>query len=242
MQAEEVSGRLWERMGRGLVWGLLILVLTGVIAAGIWSAIQQAPPRQMGVTGPASRPPVYGTVPDFSLQERSGRPFQLSDLQGHIWIANFMFTSCPDVCPLITAKMAGLQADLQGMPSVRLVSITVDPERDTPAALVRYAERFGADPERWLFLTGEKASIYRLAREGFHLSVIDAHEASSHLSRSPLGPALALAHHAGVRDVTHATRVVLVDGRARIRGYYDANEEEALLRLRQHVLPLLRDE
>lgn len=242
MRVEEAADRPWECVGRGLVWGLLILVLTAVIAAGLWSSLQQGSRGQAGSTGRASHPPVYGTVPEFSLEERSGRPFQLSDLRGNIWIASFIFTNCTEACPLITAKMAALQTDLQGVSLVRLVSITLDPERDTVAVLTRYAERFGADPRRWLFLTGEKPSIDRLVQEGFHLSVSGPPRQSTQLSHTPLDSALAHADHGEAIDLVHSTRLVLIDGRARIRGYYDASDDEALLRLRQHVQPLLREE
>ena len=125
--------------------------------------------------------------------------------------------------------MAQLQANFAETAAVRLVSITVDPERDTQAVLSRYADRFGADPGRWLFLTGEKESIYRLVRDGFRLPVVDP------LLTSPFAPA----SHGGGKDPAHATRFVLVDRRGRIRGYYDSTEAEALHRLRKHVQTLL---
>jgi cytochrome oxidase Cu insertion factor (SCO1/SenC/PrrC family) len=114
---------------------------------------------------------VYGRVPDFSLVERSGRRVEASNLQGKVWIADFIYTHCTDTCPLQSAQMARLQKEYADVPDLRLVSITVDPARDTPQVLAWYAARFGADPARWLFLTGEKAAIFRLAREGFRLGV-----------------------------------------------------------------------
>ena len=235
MKLEEQTAEPLERVRQGILWGLLILVLAGVSVAGIWSLLSPRPITRVILPPLSPRPPVYGSVPDFSLRERSGREVRLSDLRDAIWIANAIFTSCPDECPLITAKMAQLQADLAHGKEVRLVSITVDPARDTPPVLSRYAARFGADPERWLFLTGDKASIYRLVRDGFRLTVVDPPE------QGPVPP-LALASRAEVEDPTHSTRFVLVDRRARIRGYYDSGEEEALHRLRQHVQTLLQEE
>ena len=112
---------------------------------------------------------VFGTVPPFSLIERSGTLVTRDNLMGTVWIVNFFYTHCPDTCPLQTANMARLQRDLKDVKDLHLVSITVDPDRDTPPVLREYADRYGADPARWLFLTGEKKAIYQLAREGFHL-------------------------------------------------------------------------
>jgi cytochrome oxidase Cu insertion factor (SCO1/SenC/PrrC family) len=117
--------------------------------------------------------PVYGEVPDFSLTDQSGRALRRADLAAKVWIASFIFTTCPDECPLMTAEIARLQKDLAGVPDLRFVSISVDPERDTPAVLARYANDLQADPERWFFLTGDKRAIYGLVREGFRLGVID---------------------------------------------------------------------
>jgi cytochrome oxidase Cu insertion factor (SCO1/SenC/PrrC family) len=119
---------------------------------------------------------VYGSVPDFTLIDQRGRPFRKTDLAGKIWIANFIFTNCPDECPLMTAELAKLEADLADVLELRLVSITVDPQHDTPPILSQYAARFQADPERWFFLTGDKGTIYWLAREGFRLAVADPTE------------------------------------------------------------------
>jgi cytochrome oxidase Cu insertion factor (SCO1/SenC/PrrC family) len=117
----------------------------------------------------------YSRVPDFTLTERSGRSVTLAELIGKVWMADFIYTECPDpnMCPLQSAHMARLQADWAAKPDVRLVSISVDPEHDTPEVLSEYAARFRADPDRWLFLTGAKEAIYRLALNGFHLGVVD---------------------------------------------------------------------
>ncbi len=156
---------------RKVLWGLLILVMVGVVGAGALSLLREGPAGVGAPRGASGHPPVYGLAPAFSLIERSGRRVEASDLRGMVWIATFIYTHCTDTCPLQSARMARLQADLGGAPDLRLVSITVDPARDTPEVLARYAARFGADPARWLFLTGEKAAILHLAREGFRLGV-----------------------------------------------------------------------
>lgn len=160
-----------DRLSRLAFWGFLVVVLVVVAGLGVWSLIAQQPvtPRLLGKAAPPL--PVYGTVPAFTLTERSGRPVRLEDLRGTVWIASFIFTHCPDECPLMTAEMARLQAEFIAATDLRLVSITVDPDRDTPAALSQYAAQFQADPQRWLFLTGDKRAIYQLAQEGFRLGI-----------------------------------------------------------------------
>lgn len=167
--ASSTTGREW--FSTGLLWGALIAVLFTVGSLGIWSLITQQSLIQLVTARSTVQLPVYGTVPDFRLVERSGRPVQLEDLLGKVWIANFIFTHCPDECPLMTAEMAQMQVDFAAAPDLRFLSITVDPDRDTPAMLSQYAAQFQADPQRWLFLTGDKRAIYRLAQEGFRLGI-----------------------------------------------------------------------
>jgi protein SCO1 len=145
--------------------------------------------------------PVYGTLPAFEFVERSGESVSLESLKGKVWVADFIFTHCAGPCPLISSKMSRLQKAVRELDDVRLVSFTVDPERDTPEVLREYAQRYQAEPERWLFLTGPKEPLYQLVGEGFHLAVEDGESEAG--------------------QVTHSTRFVLVDQQGRIRGYYD---------------------
>lgn len=153
------------------VWSAMLLVLVSMGGGALW--YWQASQPRAGGERPLEQLGDFGTVPDFALIERSGRPITRQDLQGLVWAANFFYTSCPDTCPLQSARMARLQHDFADDRDMRLVSISVDPEHDTPDVLQDYAQRFGAAPERWLFLTGDKTAIYRLAQEGFHLSAVD---------------------------------------------------------------------
>jgi cytochrome oxidase Cu insertion factor (SCO1/SenC/PrrC family) len=167
-----------ERLPRILLWSLLGIVLVGVVGIGVWSLAWDEPTKRLSSALSPAHLPVYGAVPDFALIDQSGHPVGRGDLAGKVWIASFLFTNCPDECPLLTSEMARLQADLAHIADFRLVSISVDPDRDTPAVLSQYAERFNADPGRWLFLTGDKRAIYRLAREGFRLGIVDPAESS----------------------------------------------------------------
>jgi protein SCO1/2 len=156
--------------------------------------------------------PVLGTLPPFTLTERSGRPVGSSDLSGSVWIADFVFTRCPDVCPLLSSRMAALQAPLAtgDADPIRLVSISVDPAHDTAPVLASYAEQYRAGPH-WLFLTGPRDAIASLLRDGFRVAFGDD------------GPSTA--------PITHSDRFVLVDRALRIRGYYHGSDPDDLERL-----------
>jgi protein SCO1/2 len=156
-----------------------------------------------------------GPVAEFSLTERSGRTVTRADLEGKVWVAAFIFTRCAGPCSQVSGSMARLQHDLAQEAGVQLVSFTVDPDYDSPKVLTDYAERFAADPERWIFLTGPKDDIYALIVKSFHLGV----EEASGAARKP-----------GL-EVTHSTKLVLVDQLGHIRtpvdrhgqrrGYFD---------------------
>ncbi len=208
-----------------ILLGTLVVALAGVLGTAVW--IWQEGRARQGTSekNPLEGLKVLGTVPDFSLIERSGRPIGLSDLKRKVWVADFIYTNCPDTCPIQSAQMKQLQTEFMNEKDLRLVSITVDPKRDTPKVLSEYAKRFGADPEHWLFLTGEKEAIYRLAQEGFRLGAAEI----PHDGRPESG-----ATH------THSPRFVVIDRSANIRGYYTSTDGEALMRLRRDLKTLLQ--
>ena len=129
-------------------------------------------------------------VPPFALTERSRRTISNNDLYGKIWVADFVYTTCPGPCPLVTASMAKLQEAVAHDMQVQLVTFTVDPETDTPAILAAYADHFGASKDRWWFLTGPEKQQDALIRDGFFLPVVDN-------SGKPLDP--------GQFKITHST-------------------------------------
>ena len=157
-------------------------------------------------------------VPDFALTERSGAPVTDDDLRGGVWVADFIFTTCAGPCPLMSRHMSQLQ-DALGDRDVRLVSFTVDPEKDTPEKLTEYAKRYGADPERWLFLTGEQKALYQMIQKGFLLAVDDG-------SLTPGG-------EPGPGIITHSVKFVLIDKDNQIRGYYSGKEADIV----EQILP-----
>jgi protein SCO1/2 len=162
--------------------------------------------------------PVMNTVPAFTFIERSSREVKSQELEGKIWIADFVYTSCGGFCPIMTEKMKKLQDMLPA--DIRLVSFSVDPDTDTPAVLAEYAKHYGADPERWLFLTGNRDSLYRLSKEGFKLAVDDTGGTE-------------------IEPITHSTRFALVDRQGRIRGYYSMDEDSELAHLVSDAKTLL---
>jgi protein SCO1/2/putative membrane protein len=156
-------------------------------------------------------------LPPFSLTERSGKSIGSNDTDGRVWIAAFIFTRCPSSCPRISAVMKGLQQKLVGT-GVQLVSISVDPERDTPEVLRAYAHGLGADPRHWWFLTGPKTTIHQLVLDGFRVPLRETADAD---------------RAAGAEDVAHSARLALVHRGNRVVGYYDSEvtqEVAALVR------------
>jgi cytochrome oxidase Cu insertion factor (SCO1/SenC/PrrC family) len=178
----------------------------------------------------------YGPVGEFALTERSGKVVSDGDLRGKVWIASFVFTRCTGPCPQISGSIARLQSELKDQPDVRFVTFTVDPEHDDREELARYAEHFQADPQRWLFLTGKQDDVYRLLQEGFKVPVAQ----NVGEDRKP-----------GM-EVMHSQKVVVVDRRGHIRGWFtaapDLNDPDAdrayeanMKRIRQAVASLLRE-
>jgi len=145
-------------------WRVLLLVagLGLLVAAAVLAVTWRLLSLPAGGEGNLDTLADYGRVPDFALVERSDRTVTLADLRGAVWLANFIYTQCTETCPLQSAEVARLQREFAGARDLRLVSITVDPGHDTAAALAAYAARYGADHDRWAFLTGSKAAIYTL--------------------------------------------------------------------------------
>jgi protein SCO1/2 len=202
--------------------GVSIISLGIILGTFVW--LKLAPRRGVPVWDgkPLEGLTRYGAVPEFSLVERSGKPITLTDLRGSIWIADFIYTTCTDTCPFQSAEMARLQEQWKETAGLKLVSFSVDPEKDTTQVLSHYADRYKADAHRWLFLTGPKDQIIRLVQEGFRLSAVPAQSDGGSDS-----------------VILHSTRFVLIDKQAQIRGYYDSRDPEALRRLKNDVASLI---
>ena len=198
-----------------IVWTLLALGIFAVMLGGMremWLASERHDFREL---------PVLGQLTDFHLVERDGKKRSLHDLQGEIWFAGFFFTDCRGPCPTLISQMVELsRAVARTKGKVRIVAISVDPENDTPERLREYAQRMGVMGNFWL-LTGPLPEVFRIAREGFKLAVEENPPAAVPLSGKML----------------HSTKVALVDGQGRIRGYYDGMGGDLLAR----ALPDLGD-
>jgi protein SCO1 len=159
---------------------------------------------------------VYYDVPQFQLTAQDGQAFDSKVLAGKIWVADFIYTTCPGPCPRMTSQMRQVQDAIEKMPDVKLVSFTVDPARDTPAVLAGYAKEHGASAEHWYFLTGAPAALQTLDRDVFKLGNLDA-------------------------SLEHSTRFVLVDRQSRIRGYYETSEAGNIPKLIGDIFALARE-
>ncbi|HEY1754706.1 MAG TPA: SCO family protein [Bryobacteraceae bacterium] len=160
------------------------------------------------LTGCASHAnlPSFGSVPEFVLTDQTGAKFDSSpELDGHVWVADFMFTNCPGPCPRMSSQMRQVQTALAPN-GVKMVSLTIDPARDSPETLKIYSSRYAARPGVWFFLTGDVDTIRRLDRDVFKLGDIDG-------------------------SLDHSTRFVLVDRKEQVRGYYLTEEPDAIKRV-----------
>jgi protein SCO1/2 len=178
--------------------------------------------RQLEVTALRQRTvSSYGAVPEFVLVNQDGQNFGSAQLRGKIWIADFIYTTCPGPCPMLSSRMSELQKPFEKT-DVHLVSFSVDPAKDTPQVLRGYAEKLQAQPGRWDFLTGPQSTIYNLSRNGFKLAVSDGSEEQ------------------GIP--VHSTRMILVDRHGTIRCYYDAAEVDAVTKMVADTTHLLREQ
>ena len=157
-------------------------------------------------------PRILFALPNFQLTDQLGKPFGLEDLKGKVWVANFIFTRCPSTCPAQTSELAKLGKEWLKLPQAKeiaLVSITVDPETDTPETLENYAlgHTGGIGGEDWKFLTGEREKLWKLSRDGFKMAVFeDAQNVQM--------------------PIAHSSRFILVDRRGNVRGTYDGLQKE----------------
>lgn len=179
-------------------------------------AVEGETPRYADLDGPG-----YGVVPDFALVDQEGAPYGLADLKGNVWVAGFVFTYCAGPCPRITAEMSRLRDELQEEANFRLVSFSVDPARDKPAVLKEYASHYGGADDRWHLLSGDLAAVKRVAADGFRATAAGGEE-----GRDP-------------NEITHSTRLYLVDADGVVRGRYPHDRNDALARLREDARALL---
>jgi protein SCO1/2 len=203
-------------MGRGqtiltiTLWALAVLGMIGLVTTGVLAKRYSELRKQSAINAdlPEERLPVLFDVPAFSFTDQHEATLKRDDLKGQVWVGAFIFTNCPGVCPMMTAKMAALEQAVTD-PKVQLVSISLDPERDTPAVLRQYAEKMKADQKRWHFLTGDKTKIYDLARD----MKVTAQAATEE------------------KPIVHSEKLILVDQSGHIRGYYSSTNDDDMKQL-----------
>jgi len=137
------------------------------------------------------------------MTDSDGRSFDSRSLKGKAWVADFIYTNCPGPCPRMTSQMHRLQQRVEGEPEVRLISISVDPARDTPSVLNAFAHRFGGPTQQWTFLTGSPETVHDLAYATFHVGDV-------------------------IGRMDHSTKFALVDKRGHIRGYYSTFDQDGM--------------
>ncbi len=186
-----------------VVWGGLALAAACLLLAFLLA--------QLKLRSVLGKPlPVYGQIADFTLTNQDGRAVSLADLRGRVWVADIIFTRCPGPCLQMTRQMKELQQALPASSQTRLVTLTTDPDFDTPPVLKAYAQRFGADPNRWRFLTGTKKQIASLAIDSLKLTAV---EKKPEERQSP-------------QDLfVHSTIFVIADKRGQLRGVFETTGE-----------------
>ncbi len=191
-------------MSRIIVIGLVIAVVLGSVAGVVLYEAHKA----------RTELPVLGQVGEFSFTDQYGDTFTNKDMLGKYSVVDFFFTSCHGPCPTMNAHIADLYRAFAGTDKVQFVSFSVDPEVDSVATLAEYADRFGVDDHRWVFLTGPKDSIAHVCRDYFMLPADDL-------------------------PGNHSTRFALVDPKGQIRAYYGGTDPAAVMVLKNHLRELL---
>jgi len=160
--------------------------------------------------------PIYWKINNFSLISSDGEQFQLEHLNNKVWVADFFFTTCSSICPLMTKNMSDLHNKFKQIKGVDFVSISVNPEQDTSDILSEYAKKYQADTDKWHFLTGSRKAITDIAVNSFKIGSIE-------------------------EPIFHSPNFVLVDRKAQIRGYYDGTVKEEVEKLSKDLAQLIKE-
>jgi protein SCO1/2 len=208
-----VSGTLKYRIG---IWLFVLVVIAGLY---VWrKGLGRPSLDDQAVAAPAFTPKPLA-LDRFTLTDREGKPFRFESLQGKVWVASFFFTSCRTLCLRLNSQVAEITTKVADLP-VEFVSISVDPENDTPARLAEYARQMGADPDQWKFVVAQQADVEPLANE----FVVSA------------GAAIDDAGHA---SLTHSDRLILVDADGRAIAAISATDEAAVTTLVRRIRKLV---
>ena len=160
--------------------------------------------------------PVLGTIPEFYFTDSRDKKISRADLDGKVWVADFIFTTCTMACPVLTGNMNLVHKEFRNNDNVRIVSISVYPEYDTPEVLKEYASQYDANTNRWHFLTGPEENVQNVIKNGFKMGDYED-------------------------IIFHSEKFALVDQKGRLRGYYSGMETEDVTRLKKDINKLLNE-
>jgi protein SCO1/2 len=195
------------KSSKALLISLVILAVLLAAAYTVYSFIKEIERPRL---------PVIGKVNHFELTDSTGQPFGSDQLRGKVWIADFFFTTCGDICPVMSKNMASLHRTFEHVPDVSVVSITVNPEFDSPQVLSRYAEKFDADTGKWKFLTGDREAVGKLMLESFKIGHIK-------------------------EPIFHSAKFALVDRLGNIRRYYEGTDTQEINQLFKDASALVKE-
>lgn len=204
---------------------LFIVILIGipVIAFALYSTWYDQN-QSLAYYGPTSKDAngeaVYHTIPEFSFTNQLGETVTSKDYEGKVYVANFFFAVCPSICPKMSNQLERVQEYFYKNENVKIISHSVDPVRDSVPVLAAYGEQYNADPSQWMLVTGDKAEIYKIARNGYMISALEG--------------------DGGPQDFIHSELFALVDDQGRIRGYYDGTKKEEVDKLMKDIQILLK--
>lgn len=207
-----MTGTLKYRVG---IWLVVLAVIAGMY---VWRKGLARPSAGDDATAAPAFTPKPLNLDRFTLTDRDGQPFRFESLKGKVWVASFFFTSCRTLCVRLNSEVAQITAKVADLP-VEFVSISVDPENDTPARLAEYARQMGADPAQWKFVVASPADVEPLAHE-FVVSAGAAIDADGHAS------------------LTHSDRLILVDTDGRAIAAVSATDEAAVTTLVRRIRKL----
>ena len=165
---------------------------------------------------PENNLPIIGNIPDFEFVNSEGETITLTSLKGKVWVADFIFTTCNMACPIMTGNMNIIHKKYKQNDDVRLVSISVYPEYDTPEVLTKYASQYNANTDRWYFLTGEESTVQEVIKDGFKIGDYED-------------------------IIFHSEKFALVDRSGMIRAYYNGMKTEDMKKLKKDINSLLKE-
>lgn len=201
--------------GKKTIWIFIFVVIVLPVAAfgvyRLWQKKFSGLPVYGSVKKDAKGNVADHTVPGFSFTNQLGETVTIGKWENKIVVVDYFFTRCPSICPKMTNNLKLVQQSFSGDEEVAITSFTVDPEGDSTAALKKFANRFGIDDANWDLLTGDKMQLYKLARNGFMIVATDG--------------------DGGPDDFIHSEKLVLIDKKKRIRGYYNGTDEKQVKQL-----------